>query len=227
MFARFAVWPLMLLAGLAAMIGGFALFNDLGTARRITSAEPATRTKEPAQDVQEPNHGDERKTEDESANTERVANHSGRKYHLGRQKSVPPSKSVTPSPKGQHWSQDDVDNAAQFVSAIQSADKAWSLCEAARQSWKPWLLGDVEREQFVGLMRDANRDATHVRTEVLARIHPLLPPAFGDFVNGTFCIGGNARDRRPDKGVQNAWQRWSRWRQTYWSQLHLPEGVRP
>jgi hypothetical protein len=119
-------------------------------------------------------------------------------------------------------SKDDAENAAHFVRAIRAADRAWALCNSTGAGGKPWLMEEQGRRRFAELIGQANQEAKLVRMDVLWRMHPELPAAFGDFVSATDYIGPNVMSRRPDTRVQETWRRWQQWWSSNRSGVRLP-----
>jgi hypothetical protein len=210
----------------------YASVNGLRTADRISSTEADSRATAqlpeappPEPEPRQRDPGTDPAPDKAKPDRESESTPPRRKSQLGHSKPSKLSQQTKVVPASQGWSDEDVENAGHFVSAIQASDQAWSLCEATHQTLRPWLMGDREREEFARLINLAHREADLVHNDVLARVHPQLPVAFKDFVSGTFCIPANVLDRKPTRMTQDMWQRWFRWRQSYWSQIRLPPGV--
>jgi S1-C subfamily serine protease len=120
------------------------------------------------------------------------------------------------------WTEEEVENAAHFVRAMQAANGALQLCKQAGHEGRPWLLIDTDRIRFCQLMGKANGEARLVRPGVLRRMHPGLPDGFSDLIIATNHVrsgGGSVQDR----SIIAAWNRWMRWWATHASDVYVPK----
>jgi hypothetical protein len=144
------------------------------------------------------------------------------------------------------WSPEDVENATHFVRAYRASDAAWAIFRKADRPWqpgdppeilngagqaqnkngRPWLLNSDDLGEFVRLVREANREARMVRSEVLLRMHPRLPDAFKDFIISTSYIANNATVSRPEPRYVAMWKRWGEWRLTNRADVRVPKGAK-
>ncbi len=145
------------------------------------------------------------------------------------------------------WTKDDTGNAAHFVRAMRANSAAWAVCrEADRRPWRPgdppeitngargreskvgrpWLMNGTDQWQFRLHMRNANQEGMLVRRDVLRRIHPELPDAFGDFLLVTSAFASNAAAPFQNLRVRDWDERWGRWMMSNRANLDVPSDAK-
>ena len=125
------------------------------------------------------------------------------------------------------WSQEDIENASHFVQALKAAEEAFAVGRRAGLGarFNPWRLAPNLKREFIYQMEKANREA-RLSAEVLRRMNPKLPEAWGDFVAGSYAlVYGLNTNQNAAPGGQAAWEHWVAWSNYGMEQTHVPPGA--